>query len=85
MFDWSRRQPQARQEWRELTQRTGMEGARLLALRSAGLARMFEELSAAGRATPLWTRSWDVDRVEAVFRLTSSDRRYGYPDADGPG
>jgi integrase len=52
VFDRKWTQPQVRQQWRELTRQAGVEGARLPALRSAGLARMFEEYDATGKARP---------------------------------
>jgi integrase len=45
-------QPQVREQSRELTRQAGVEGTRLPALRSAGLARMFEEYDATGKAHP---------------------------------
>ena len=48
--EWNR--PQVRQQWRELARQAGVEGARLPALRSAGLAKMFAEYEATGKAHP---------------------------------
>jgi integrase len=52
VFDRTWNQPQVRQQWRELTRQAGVAGARLPALRSAGLARMFAEYDATGKAHP---------------------------------
>ncbi|WP_433294318.1 hypothetical protein ACQP2F_32795 [Actinoplanes sp. CA-030573] len=54
VFDRQWNQPQVRQQWRELTRQAGVDGARLPALRSAGLARMLREYDATGKAHPAW-------------------------------